>query len=792
MSISSKIVCCLIMIIQLMLCNVIAQNNNYTLKGRVLDEDSKSVSSLTVSLVELDKRAITNANGFFEFTKLPYGTYTLVITNENYQSLTIQIHFTDEEASETIMLKPIETLGEVTLKGKKRHALKTLGYELNVIPLKNEVGNTKTLNQVLQQKSSINVRQSGGLGSRTNYSLNGLSDNSIRFFIDGIPMEYYGASFSINTIPVSVIDKIEIYKGVTPIYLSNDNLGGAINLITKKGVRNTAEVTYSYGSFNTHISSVYANVFNPKRKSYINALGFYNYSDNNYKIWGDKVLVTNPKTFEVTRNNEVERFHDAFTSKGIKVTAGVKQKTWTDTFEGGLIYADLDKDIQHGTTMEVPFGEAKYYQKNYTAFLNYQTPKLLRKKLGIQLYSGYSNLTRTHVDTTKNTYNWDGTVLLKKTAVGGEQFNKNVLSTLKKQTLLQKLLANYKLNTKHDVYFTSQLASVNRNDDDPTIANKNEAYFTPQHFNKNTFGLALASKWMNSRLKTSVFLKHHSFNASIKTTQDGQTFTNTNANESLVGYGMSSAYKINQHLSLSASFEKSNRLPEEQEVLGNGVSIISTDKLNAEQSYNYNLGIQQQLALSKSSILTYNLSLFRRAVKDLIKLWQKDDSAFIYINFDEVNITGADLELDYKWNNILRVNYAVSRLFPLLKSKFDENGNKNLLFNTELPNTLLFKSTLNTQLNFNSILNQKDAFTVKWASNFTDSFFVLDAKFGESNKDKIPRQLSHNIGLNYKFSSKKISIGFDCTNIFNAQLFDNFAIQKPGRAFYTKINWSII
>ncbi|SEC24060.1 Outer membrane receptor proteins, mostly Fe transport [Tenacibaculum sp. MAR_2009_124] len=790
MFINTKLASYFLLILSLLVWNVSSQNKLISLKGELIDENGTSLKSISIYLVELNITTKSNSAGSFEFKNIPPAIYTLIIESDSHELLTKKVSLKTQNQEIQIVLKRNEKLKEVIVLGKKKNQFKSLGYELEILNIANELNNTKTLNQILEQQSSINVRQSGGLGSRVNYSINGLSEKSVRFFIDGIPMEFYGASFSINTIPISVIDKIEIYKGITPIYLSNDNLGGAINLITKKVSQNLIKISYSFGSFNTHTSSVYTNINLDKKGAYINAFGFYNYSDNNYEIWGDNVLVTDPETFNVTRNNRVERFHDAFQSKGIKASFGIKNRSWTDHFETGLILTDFDKEIQHGPTMEIPFGEATYSQKNGTAYLRYSKKNLLNKKLGIQLFAGYSDRTRVHIDTTKNIYSWNGKIIGQR-VLGGEQYGVLTQNTLKKKTFIQKLSADYRLNNQHKAYFTSQIAFVNRTDNDPTITNKNEAYWAPQHFNKNTFGLALDSKWLHRKLSTSFFIKNHSFNAKIKTTEDGQLFKNSNADANFFGFGFSSSYKINQLLILKTSFERANRLPEETEILGDGVNILSTDQLKAEQSFNYNIGVQHQLLLNNNSTLTYNLFFFRRDVDNFIKLWQKDDSAFVYINFDNIDIHGFDAELKYKWKNKFQVNYAISRLFPIIKSRLDSDGNKNLLFNSELPNTLLFKSTLNTQVNFENTFKTNDALSVKWASNFVDSFFVRDNVFGADNKDEIPQQLSHNVGVNYSFPNKKISIGLDCNNIFDAQLFDNFAIQKPGRAFFTKINWSI-
>ncbi|MCD7930525.1 MAG: TonB-dependent receptor plug domain-containing protein [Tannerellaceae bacterium] len=88
--------------------------------------------------------------------------------------------------------------------------------------------------ELLDRTAGVRIRQSGGMGSDVQYNINGLTGNSIRIFIDGIPVRNYGSSFSLSSIPPAMIERIEVYKGVVPAHLSEDALGGAINVILKK------------------------------------------------------------------------------------------------------------------------------------------------------------------------------------------------------------------------------------------------------------------------------------------------------------------------------------------------------------------------------------------------------------------------------------------------------------------------------------------------------------------------------------------------------------------------------
>jgi outer membrane receptor protein involved in Fe transport len=77
---------------------------------------------------------------------------------------------------------------------------------------------------------------------------------------------------------------------------------------------------------------------------------------------------------------------------------------------------------------------------------------------------------------------------------------------------------------------------------------------------------------------------------------------------------------------------------------------------------------------------------------------------------------------------------------------------------------------------------------------FVDTFNYLLEPYGNNAGTDffdVPQQFIHDAGLSYAFPSRKLVVSFDVKNIFNKRAFDNFAVQKPGRAFYLKLNYTI-
>ena len=78
-----------------------------------------------------------------------------------------------------------------------------------------------------------------GGGSDIRLMLDGFSGKHVKVFIDGVPQEGVGSSFSLNNIPCEdFADRIEVYKGVVPVGFGTDAIGGVINIVTNKKRRN--------------------------------------------------------------------------------------------------------------------------------------------------------------------------------------------------------------------------------------------------------------------------------------------------------------------------------------------------------------------------------------------------------------------------------------------------------------------------------------------------------------------------------------------------------------------------
>jgi outer membrane receptor protein involved in Fe transport len=291
--------------------------------------------------------------------------------------------------------EPLE-LGETVVKGKSSVQKKREeGYSVSVAELRGLENNSTTVIEALTQESGVRVRESGGKGSSYNVSLNGLAGRSVRFFLDGVPMDRYGPALGLHALPVNLVDRLEIYKGVVPPEFGSDALGGVVNVVTKNPDGNFADASYTVGSFGLRQATGMAGL-NPRASPwYALASATHSRTDNDYEVSGPGVTVGNPQTGRAEPYRG-RRFHDAYASWALLGETGVRDLPWADRLSVRWIQGEEEKELQHGATMAHVYGEASRRSATRGPAAQYQKRGFLHENLSLGLYSSltFSSTTR--------------------------------------------------------------------------------------------------------------------------------------------------------------------------------------------------------------------------------------------------------------------------------------------------------------------------------------------------------------------------------------------------------------
>lgn len=225
----------LIISILLLPTKVFAQQSHFS--GKIVGDRQEPVAFATVVLEGTSFAVMSDDKGRFEFRNVPFGTYQLKITSLEIHtsSFKVQISKSEHKQDFSVKMRTENELSEVKVQGKtEKRQMETAGFTVSIIQTKEASLRSVTTNELLDRTVGVRVRQNGGMGSRVEYNLNGMSGSAVGIFLDGIEISTYGSSFNLNNIPPAMIERIEVYKGVLPAHLTGDYVGGAINVVLKK------------------------------------------------------------------------------------------------------------------------------------------------------------------------------------------------------------------------------------------------------------------------------------------------------------------------------------------------------------------------------------------------------------------------------------------------------------------------------------------------------------------------------------------------------------------------------
>ncbi len=111
---------------------------------------------------------------------------------------------------------------------------------------------------LVEGQSGVFVRSRGGLGSFTSVSIRGSDANEVAILVDGMPLSRAAAGvIDLSSLSAAGLERVEIFRGVPPIEFGAEAVGGAINLVTRRGALvPELRVSAGAGSFGARAASV--------------------------------------------------------------------------------------------------------------------------------------------------------------------------------------------------------------------------------------------------------------------------------------------------------------------------------------------------------------------------------------------------------------------------------------------------------------------------------------------------------------------------------------------------------
>ena len=767
---------------------ICAESKRGSIFGKVISSEKEIIEYATIQLKGTSFGAVTNEKGIYELAA-PEGKYTLVVSVLGYNTVEKEIRLTKgAKIKENFIIEPqSEQLDEVVVVASNVSRLNRSAYNAIAIDAKALQNSTSSLSEALAQAPGMKIRESGGVGSDMQLTMDGFNGKHIKVFIDGVPQEGVGSSFSLNNIPVNYAERIEIYKGVVPVGFGTDAIGGVINVVTKKNQnRWFLDASYSYGSFNTHRSNIsFGQTFNNGLAYEIKA--FQNYSDNDYYV------DTPVKDFTTGAINKrlierVKRFNDTYHNEAVVGKIGILDKSWADRLMFGFTWSNMYKEIQTGVRQEVVFGEK--HRKGYSLMpsLEYSKRDLILKGLDLSITLNYNKNITQNVDTASYEYNWRGDK--RELRLPGEQSFQHTESN--NSNWNGTATATYRISPKQSITFNHVMNIFHRDNRSLLVDSDSPANAIAKETRKNISGLSYrlmpSDKW-----NMSVFGKYYKQDISgpIATSTALDNYVRTSKSVDAMGYGVAGTYFIAKGLQGKFSYEKAYRLPTNDEMFGDEDLESGDISLKPENSDNLNLSLSYTKNFGKHALYLETGFVYRNT-KDYI---QRNITSLsggkygaTYINHGKVKTLGCNISANYNYSNWLSLggNFTLMNIRDNVETVTGtEQGS--LTYKARIPNIPYQFANMFASFFWNNLGGKGNKLTLTYDNNYMHNFPLYSEVLGNDSEFVVPTQFSHNLTLSYGVKNNRYNFSLECQNFTNEKLYDNFSLQKAGRAFYGKV-----
>jgi outer membrane receptor protein involved in Fe transport len=674
---------------------------------------------------------------------------------------------------------PAPPVVEIEVRGARPgERMRRSAQAVEVLELARAQRSSADLGEVLARGSNLKVQRQGGLGSSSRYSLDGLSGDRVRFFLDGVPLELTAYQLGVANVPVGLVERVEIYRGVVPVRFGADALGGAVNLVSDESVRGArASASYQFGSYGTHRLSGTARVYSESLRGFARGSFFLDRSANDYPV--DVQVFDDAGQVSTAR---LRRFHDGYSGAGATLGVGLLQRPWADRVVLQGYVSGFRRDVQHNGNMSVPYGEVTYGRDAAGGNLSY------RKRWGkLRLDAlGDYNLRSSHFrDVSRCRYDWYGRCFVM-LPLPGEIDAVALDRHLDERTVFGRAELSYAPLTDHLVRVAASTRFVERDGHDDAL--KPDAYDPLRAARKLFTGVVGAEYEITAgRLAKIAFAKAYYQRAKSEERLLTALTRTVRAEELSAGAGDSLRWTLTEGLYAKGSFEYAARLPNADERFGDGGLIAENTQLEPERSQNVNLSLGLERRLTALGAFAFSVNGSGRRVESMVVLLN-NGGYFQYSNVLAARALAVDARAS--WNDRRdRFGLQGGASYQDLRNT-SKTGPGALFEGDRIPNQPFFQVSAGVFARARDLARVGDELELAYDVRHVGEFFLgWESAAANGSKLTVPSQTVHALSLTHvtPAGAARLSNSFEVHNLTNAKVFDFYGVERPGRIFAWKL-----
>ncbi|WP_254625139.1 TonB-dependent siderophore myxochelin receptor MxcH [Myxococcus sp. CA051A] len=761
------------------------------LAGRLSACEGGELGKAEVLLLEPEGRTQTprlDAQRRFEVKGLAPGTYELhaYVPGCEPQAYRVQVAAGERTEVDAVLAESVslETTIEVTGRQLSKGEERALSAEaVKVVELEEARQQTADLGEVLSRNTGVSVQRTGGLGSASRFSLSGFSGEQVRFFLDGVPLELAGFGLGLANVPVNLLKRVEVYRGVVPVRFGADALGGAVNLVSSDGDEPSgASVSLQAGSFGTYRGSLAGQYKLGTGGLFVKGHAFGDVARNDYMV--DVEAADDRGRLVPAR---VPRFHDGFTAGGVGLEVGVLERPFAERLSLRVFGTRTRKELQHNVVMTVPYGEARSAESSYGALATWSQGGLLSGKLRLEGVGGYSRRDTDFRDMAGFVYDWYGNA-------GVERRQPGELGTTPadqvqwQHSALARLHAAYELTATQSLRLSLAPTFVTRQGEDQLKlgTGQRDPLSAQRDLLTLVGGLEHELALGDGRLKNVAFVKGYVMRSDSEEVLPGGVFRRADQASEHLGFGDSLRMFLPYGVLAKLSYEYATRLPGPDELFGDGVLVMANLGLRPEVSHNANLDFSVDDWRTGMGSFRGSVGGFARLADDfIVKLG--DDSTVSFQNVYAARSLGVEAAAgwtvpgDWLWLDA-NVTWQDFR-------NTGGQGTYAAFKGDRIPNVPWLFANFSARLRRRALILPSDSASLGVTSRFMNGFFRgWESQGLREYKQDVDAQLTHSLSLTYvREGSPTLGGTLEVLNLTNAKTYDFFGVQRPGRSLSVKL-----
>lgn len=165
----------------------------------------------------------------------------------------------------------------------------------------------RTIGDLLENSVGLRIRYFGGREDTSTVSVRGSTASQVKILIDGVSLSRANdAVVDLADLPVDAVERIEVYRGFTPVRFASSGASSVINIITRTPESARSAASLSVGSFKTGKISLEA--AEPTENGTLSGFLTFRRTEGNFEFRDDNNTPQNPFDDRRVhrRNNDLE------------------------------------------------------------------------------------------------------------------------------------------------------------------------------------------------------------------------------------------------------------------------------------------------------------------------------------------------------------------------------------------------------------------------------------------------------------------------------------------------------